>query len=96
MFIISITYIRPPEDVENHLKAHRDFLKIQYANGHFITSGRKVPVTGGIILAKANSIEELNNIIIRDPFYIEKIASYEVIEFTPTMVGVGFESLIGI
>ncbi|MFH0735898.1 MAG: YciI family protein [bacterium] len=95
MFIVSLTYIRPPEDVEKNLKAHRDFLKIQYEKGNFITSGRKVPVTGGIILASVKSKTDLEEILIQDPFHKEYIASYEVTEFTPTMTGAEFENLIG-
>jgi uncharacterized protein YciI len=43
MFIVSLTYKRPLEEVDRQLDAHVAYLKQEYANGNFIASGRKVP-----------------------------------------------------
>ena len=51
MFIISLTYTQSLEAIDQHLEAHVAFLKEQYAKGLFIASGRKVPRSGGVILA---------------------------------------------
>jgi uncharacterized protein YciI len=45
-----------------------------------------------VILCKASSVEEVKQIISEDPFYINQIADYEIIEFTPTMFVDGFDS----
>jgi uncharacterized protein YciI len=42
------------------------------------------PNTGGVILAKAETRAEIEDIILNDPFRREKIAEYEIIEFLPT------------
>jgi uncharacterized protein YciI len=55
MFIVSLTYKRPLEEVYRHLDAHVAYLKQEYANGSFIASGRKVPRTGGIILCNSKT-----------------------------------------
>lgn len=94
MFIISLTYIKPIEEVDKHLAAHVEFLKEQYANKKFITSGRKIPRTGGIIISNANSLEEVKSIITHDPFYINNIANYEITEFIPSMAAEGFNGLL--
>ena len=39
-------------------------------------------------------MEEVKTIISEDPFYINKIAEYEIIEFTPTKYSEGFERFI--
>jgi len=93
MFIVSLTYKRPLSDVDQHLDAHVAYLKEQYSQGHFIASGRKVPRTGGVILAKAESMEALNKILAQDPFAQADLADYEITEFTAGMVGEGFEKL---
>lgn len=85
MFIISLTYIKPIEEVDALLEEHVEYLKEQYELGHFLASGRKVPRTGGIILTHAVSREDIETIITLDPFYRNQVAEYEVTEFCPTM-----------
>jgi uncharacterized protein YciI len=93
MFIVSLNYKCPLDEVDKHLDAHVDYLKQQYANGNFIASGRKVPRTGGVILCNAKSKNELESIIAKDPFHQEDIAQYDITEFVPNMVAAGFEQL---
>ena len=93
MFIVSLTYIAPLEEVDMHLHAHVDFLKQEYAAGHFVASGRKVPRTGGVILSNVTTHDALDKILSRDPFQIHNVAKYEVIEFVPSMTAAGFEVL---
>lgn len=94
MFIVSLTYTRPLEEVDAQLDAHVAYLKQEYAAGHFIASGRKVPRTGGIILARLKSRSELEAILQNDPFALAGVAKYDVIEFTPSMTAKGLESLL--
>lgn len=84
MFIITLTYTKPIEDVEKALNAHIEYLNKYYELNTFICSGRKVPRTGGVILCRAESIEHVWSIIKQDPFYQQDVANYEVIEFAPT------------
>tara|TARA_R110000868_G_scaffold408330_1_gene691341 strand:+ start:484 stop:768 length:285 start_codon:yes stop_codon:yes gene_type:complete len=83
MFIIELTYKKPLDDVEKYIVAHRQFLDKFYNSNNFIASGPQVPRTGGIILAKAKSKVEVQDIIEQDPFYINSVAEYRIIEFDP-------------
>jgi uncharacterized protein YciI len=94
MFIVLLHYIQPLTAIEAHLEEHRSFLDHHYAAGHFLASGPQVPRTGGVILVKSLSRDELNGVLAEDPFYREKIASYQVVEFNPTKFGVGVESIL--
>jgi uncharacterized protein YciI len=80
MFIINISYITNLKLIDQHLEAHRLWLDKYYASGHFIISGAKNPRTGGIIIAKGNSLEQIQQIIAEDPFKIHQLAEYEIIE----------------
>lgn len=80
MVIVNITYKCELKDIEDNLEAHREFLDKYYALNKFICSGRKNPRTGGIILCNATK-EECELIIKEDPFYINDLANYELIEF---------------
>lgn len=93
MFIISVTYLKPSEEVDAVLPAHREFLREQYAKGLFLMSGRMVPRTGGIILAVGGSRAAIEALVQLDPFHRAGIARYDITEFVPTMTSDLFESL---
>ena len=93
MFVISVIYTSPLEEVDRHLEAHVTYLQQQYGKGNFMASGRKVPRTGGVILSRLNSRDELDAILAKDPFSIAGIAEYEITEFVVSMVAPGFENL---
>jgi uncharacterized protein YciI len=81
MFIINLNYIVPLEKLDAHMKEHVTYLHKYFKMNVFVASGRKVPRTGGIILALAGSKEEIEQIIREDPFYIHKLAEFSVTEF---------------
>lgn len=85
MFIAILTYKKPLEEVDRFLQAHRGYLAEHYAAGDFIASGPQTPRVGGVILMKAESRAEIDSIIEQDPFNINGIADYRIVEFTPTM-----------
>ncbi len=93
MFVVNVTYVLPLKEVDRHLADHVEFLRKQYERGVFIASGRKVPRTGGVILAHSVSREELNRILEEDPFKKGRVAEYEVTEFVASMVADALSAL---
>ena len=85
MFIAILTYRKPLSEVDKFLAAHREYLTKHYAAGDFIASGPQTPRVGGVIMMKAESREAVDAIIAEDPFHINGIADYQIVEFTPTM-----------
>ena len=81
MFVIDLTYVVPLEKLDAHMNEHVKFLKKYYDKNIFLASGRKVPRTGGIILALASSKEEIEKIIAEDPFYFLNLAEFKITEF---------------
>ncbi|MDE6232210.1 MAG: YciI family protein [Lachnospiraceae bacterium] len=94
MFIFNLTYVKPIMDVEKFLQAHICYLEEQYSAKKFICSGRKIPRTGGIILCNCATKQEAEQIMEQDPFFKEKIAKYEIIEFVPSKSLKGFETFM--
>jgi len=84
MFLLLLKYIKPIEDVERVRPAHREFLDTLYAQGKLVVSGPREPQTGGVILANVATEVEAMKMIVDDPYFIEKVADYELIRFTPT------------
>lgn len=85
MFLIDLQYVVPLERVDAALEDHVAFLREQYERGLFLISGRKVPRTGGVILARGVSRAELDAILDTDPFRQQGLARYTVTEFVASM-----------
>lgn len=96
MFIVSVQYQQPLDVVENHLPAHVAFLDTYFAKGVFIASGRKVPRTGGFILAQGVTRSELEGIVAKDPFKCNGVAAYEITEIAPNRTAPGYEQLLNL
>jgi len=83
LYLILLDYLQPLPEVEIHLAAHREFLARHYAAGHFLLSGRREPRTGGVILARAESLAEVSRWVDEDPFRQAGIARHEIIAWVP-------------
>ena len=81
MFVIDLHYIVPLEELDAHMTEHVKYLHKYYKQNVFVTSGRKVPRTGGIILAMGKTKEEIEEIVQEDPFYKHKLATISITEF---------------
>jgi len=81
MFIINLNYIVPLEELDKHMADHVKYLRKYYDKNIFVASGRKVPRTGGIILALAGSADEVEKIIAEDPFHKHQLADFTITEF---------------
>lgn len=85
MFIAILTYKKPLSEVDRFLAAHHEYLAQHYAVGDFTASGPQTPRVGGVIMIKAENRAAVDAIIAQDPFNIDGIADYQIVEFTPTM-----------
>lgn len=85
MFIAILTYKKPLSEVDKYLDAHRRYLAEHYAAGNFIVSGPQTPRVSGVIMIKAKNREAVEAFIRQDPFHMNGIADYQIVEFTPTM-----------
>ncbi len=81
LFVVILRYIWSLDAVLALRPKHVDFLRAHYEDGTFIVSGPQVPRTGGVILARAKSRDDLMAILVNDPFYKEGAAEYQVFEF---------------
>lgn len=94
MYVVVLTYEKPWEEVMRWAPEHRAYALTRYAQGHYLMSGRKPDKSGGVILAQAADRAELDAVLQGDPFWREKIACYEVIEFWPQMAAERFKDFI--
>ena len=92
MLILSLTYTAPTEQADLHMQPHLDWVKQGYDRGWFLASGRKVPRTGGLIIAKGDRAE-IEAFVAEDPFVIHGVAAYEITEIMLSTVIDGLEKL---
>jgi uncharacterized protein YciI len=66
------------------IAAHRAFLQRGYDEGHFLLSGPYIPPTGGVLVARAESLEQLNALLADEPFCKARVIRFRTItEFNP-------------
>jgi len=66
------------------IAAHRQFLQRGYDQGRFLLSGPSVPPKGGVLIARAESIDELNDYLADEPYCKAKVMRFaKVTEFDP-------------
>jgi uncharacterized protein YciI len=93
MYVLSLDYIAPLDEVDRVRDAHMAWIAEQYEARRFLASGPKVPRTGGVILARAMPREELDDVIASDPFTHAGVAAYDVLEFATATLAEGLEAL---
>lgn len=94
LFIIDLHYLAALEELDSAMASHVAFLDKHYEAGHFITSGRKVPRTGGIILAVADSKQEAESWMNEDPFVKLRLSNFTVTEFLASKSDPAFKKLL--
>jgi uncharacterized protein YciI len=81
IFVVILTYLKPLSEVEKYLESHIVFLDKYYASNNFIVSGKRSPRVGGVILCRFSSLEEAQKVFKEDPFSVQGIAEYNIVEF---------------
>ncbi|CAK9884489.1 MAG: hypothetical protein XXXJIFNMEKO3_00878 [Candidatus Erwinia impunctatus] len=73
IYVVVLTHKKSLDEVENYLSAHIDWLEKGYASGLFTASGRRIPRTGGVILARSKALVTLEDYLRQDPFQQEQV-----------------------
>ena len=82
-FLVNINYLLPIEQLTEILPHHRAFLQTGYDAGCLLCSGPKNPKTGGLVIARADSLAAIQSFFANDPYRINKVAEYTYTEFEP-------------
>ena len=92
MFVLVLTYVKPTEAVDALMREHVAWLREHYDAGRFVVSGRQVPRTGGVILARGDDRDEIERIAASDPFVSGGVATCEVVQFRASQTADGFDA----
>ena len=94
LFIIDLHYVAPLEKLDEAMQAHMRFLNEHYERGNFIASGRKVPRTGGVIIATAADKEEVDQWMRKDPFCKLGLSNFTITEFQTSQSNPAFRKFL--
>ncbi|WCM93843.1 YciI family protein [Acidovorax sp. NCPPB 2350] len=90
LYAVTLTYIRPLEEIDAHLDSHRDWL-VQYAGlGHILVAGPLEPKIGGMVIMHGDSRADVDRILALDSFHIHRLAEYDVRPFDPVLRAAAF------
>ena len=92
VFVLLLSYVKPIEEVDALMRDHVAWLREQYEAGRFVVSGRRMPRTGGVIVARGDDRREMEDIAARDPFVTGGVATVEVIHFRASQAAEGFDA----
>jgi len=81
LFIITIRYLAPRQEIDAALPAHEKFLQAYFQKKQFLFSGPQVPPTGSIIIANTKDRTSASRIIKASPLVKKKLATFELTEF---------------
>jgi uncharacterized protein YciI len=94
MIVVLLSYKVDPSEIDRLRPAHLEWLKQGLADGMLLASGRKMPVTGGMLLCRG-TLDAVKAWTASDPFAIEGVADYEIFEIATSMTAPGLEALAG-
>jgi uncharacterized protein len=80
--VLKLTYLRPPDVIEQTRPAHLAWLKDEVDNGRLILAGRQEDQGGGLLVTGDISPDEAQNVIESDPYQQAGLVQYERIGFS--------------
>jgi len=92
VLILSLTYKLAIEQADSQMTPHMDWVRQGFEQGLFVASGRKIPRTGGVILAKGDRAA-VEAYCAADPFVTHGIADYDIVEVAITTAIAGLEAM---
>jgi uncharacterized protein YciI len=94
VFLLLLTYVKPLAEVDALMREHVAWLDEHYAAGRFLVSGRRIPRTGGVIIARGEDRAEIEALAATDPFVRGDVATCEVVEFRASQKAPGLDRLL--
>jgi uncharacterized protein YciI len=90
LFSITVSYIRPVEDVKAQLDAHKEWLVRHIKAGTILVAGPLQNGDGGFILAQAADMADIAAMIADDPFDRHSLAAFDIQVCNPAIRAEGF------
>lgn len=80
-FVVEGTIIDPKKMNDEIMKKHMVYTQKAMDSGIILTSGLKEDMSGGLFIIKSETIENLEDYLNNEPFKLNGIQKYKIIEF---------------
>jgi len=84
-YLVEVSYAAGHEQLAAVRNEHRAYVKTGFDKGMLLLAGAWSTKTGGMVVGKANSRDEIEEFCANDPFRKQRLADYRIIEFQPIM-----------
>ena len=90
---VALKYLAPMERMMQTVDRHRAYLRELHAQGKMVCSGPFVPREGGALLLRIEDRSEIEPLLAKDPFQIEKLVSNTIYVWDPNIGRDGLDAL---
>lgn len=84
MFVVLLKFSANKAKASQFMEGHNAWLRDGFEKGVFLLAGTIQPKLGGAIVAHSATLEQIQEIVKKDPFVTENIVVAEIIEITPS------------
>lgn len=92
LYLVTLNYLRPIEEVNAHLDTHRVWLAQQTQAGKILVAGPLEDRTGGFVLARSDNRDELDRMLAQDSFVVHQMVEPRVQGFEAALCSPAFPS----
>jgi uncharacterized protein YciI len=90
---VALKYLAPLDRMLQTLERHRAYLRELHAQGKMVCSGPFVPREGGGILLRVEDPSEIEPLLAKDPYRLEKLVSQTIYVWDPNIGRDGLDTL---
>ena len=83
--VLTLTYLKPLDEVDKTRPAHVDWIKKEIAEGRLLLAGRQESETGGVLITGDIGTEAAADLIAKDPYTLAELVSYERVGFNAAL-----------
>ncbi len=84
MFVILLNFSANKANASQFMDGHNAWLRDGFEKGSFLLAGTIQPKLGGAIVAHNATLEQIQEIVKKDPFVSENVVAAEILEITPS------------
>jgi uncharacterized protein YciI len=90
---VALKYLAPLERMQQTVDRHRAYLRELQARGKMVCSGPFVPREGGAMLLRVEHPSEIEVLLAKDPYHVEKLVSDTIYVWDVNIGREGLDSL---
>ncbi len=95
MYMLNGSYTKSPAEVEQHIKAHGEWVASGMQRGLILFAGRKKSGLGGILVMKSMEKADLLEFIAEDIYIQADVAEYQIVDFDCSLIQPTITGLAG-